>query len=115
MAPRNRLGNVRVVGQDNPRHLGGHITERYREGHVVLPEVAHTRKALEGQRVGALVAARRRAGQDDVLKPVVRRVEAVALLETASRLYGARTRLGRETREQADALRALLSRELGVE
>jgi tetratricopeptide (TPR) repeat protein len=44
-----------------------------------------------------------------------RRVEAVALLETAARLYGARTRLGRETREQADALRALLSRELGVE
>jgi tetratricopeptide (TPR) repeat protein len=44
-----------------------------------------------------------------------RRVEAVALLETASRLYGARSRLGRETLEQADALRALLRYELGVE
>jgi len=44
-----------------------------------------------------------------------RRVEAVALLETAARLYGTRTRRGRETREQADALRALLRYELGVE
>lgn len=44
-----------------------------------------------------------------------RRVEAVALLETASRLYGARSRRGRETLNQADALRALLRHELGVE